>query len=192
MAKLRLIACILDVRFDDLRQRHQERRARQLRYFSIAGAVLALLMAALAVAAAAFSPDGNRLLAGYTDGPVRLWELAKGKEIRCFTGHTQAVLAVTFADDGKLAASGSSDTTVRLWQIEQNQALATLTGHTGAVLSVASAGSLLVSGDGAVFLWDLSNQQRRLLGKADAPVTGVALAADGRSALSVTGAKTVL
>src|SRR6202022_2498064 len=125
---------------------------------------------------------------------VRLWELASGKEIRRFTGHTDVVLAVTFVDGGKLAASGSNDTTVRLWQIEQNQPVATLTGHSGAVMSVASAGSLLVSGsgEGEVFLWDLSRQQRRLLGKAEAPVTGVALSPDGESALSVTGAETVL
>src|SRR2546423_4171704 len=51
MARLRLMACILGVRFDDLRQREAERRARRLAYLSIAAAVLMFVMAGLALVA---------------------------------------------------------------------------------------------------------------------------------------------
>ena len=51
MAKLRLLAQILGVRFDDLRQREQERRARRLRAVGAVLAFLLIVMAGLAAVA---------------------------------------------------------------------------------------------------------------------------------------------
>jgi WD40 repeat protein len=48
MAKLRLLACVLGCRFDDLRQREQERRTRRMAYLSAAGSLLVVAMAGLA------------------------------------------------------------------------------------------------------------------------------------------------
>jgi WD40 repeat protein len=63
----------------------------------------------------ALSPDGRRLLTGHDDKSVRLWDVASGKELHRFTGHTGTVIAVAFSSDGRRAISGGRDNTVRLW-----------------------------------------------------------------------------
>jgi WD40 repeat protein len=81
---------------------------------------------------AAFSPDGRRVLTGsgyghgfpdsatsaeMEDHTMRLWDVATGKELACYKGHSMGVTAVAFSPDGKRASSGSHDTTVRLWAL---------------------------------------------------------------------------
>ena len=55
----------------------------------------------------AFSPDSKRLASASTDGSVRLWDVASGKELLCFRGHTQAPRSPSFSPDGKRVASAS-------------------------------------------------------------------------------------
>jgi WD40 repeat protein len=45
---------------------------------------------------------------------LKLWDVATGKEIRSFTGHTGAVESVA---DGRTALSGSEDHTFKLWDL---------------------------------------------------------------------------
>jgi len=63
----------------------------------------------------AISPDGRRLLTGHDDKSVRLWDIATGKEIHRFNGHTLNVIAVAFSWDGRRAISGGMDNSVRVW-----------------------------------------------------------------------------
>jgi hypothetical protein len=65
------------------------------------------------VVAIAFSPDGRTLASGGGDGPIRLWEVASGREVRRLEGHTAWVRAVSFSPDGRTLASGGEDGTVR-------------------------------------------------------------------------------
>ena len=59
-ARLRLLATLLGVRFDDLRQREQERRTRRFAYAAAGVAVVALAMAALAVLAVLQRNEAHR------------------------------------------------------------------------------------------------------------------------------------
>ncbi|MBN4003900.1 NACHT domain-containing protein [Nostoc sp. LPT] len=70
-----------------------------------------------------FSPDGNLLATGDSNGFVRLWEATSGNEILTFKGHTDWVRSITFSPEGKTFASGSDDMTIRLWNISTGECL---------------------------------------------------------------------
>ena len=65
---------------------------------------------------AAFSADCRFLLLGARDHSLRLWDVAAGKEVKQFTGHTGPVRHVTLSADGPFALSAAEDGTVRLWR----------------------------------------------------------------------------
>jgi WD40 repeat protein len=110
---------------------------------------------------AAYSPDGNRLIAGHQDGTVRIWDLKTGRETLVLRRHSNIVTSVALAD-GRLV-SASLDGTVRLWYpptTEQSgQTPRVLRGHTGNVMALAFSPDhrqLASSGlDGTVRIWDL-------------------------------------
>ena len=49
------------------------------------------------------------------DKSVRLWEVATGRELAAFHGHTHFVYALAFHPDGRRILSGSLDGTVKVW-----------------------------------------------------------------------------
>jgi WD40 repeat protein/transcriptional regulator with XRE-family HTH domain len=112
----------------------------------------------------AFSPDGTRLAAAYSDGYVRLWNPATGQAIGfalpADTGPGGAANGVAFSPDGKLLATADGDGYVRLWNPVTGQAVGApfLAVTTGGVNGVAFSpdGKLLATAgvDGAVRLWD--------------------------------------
>jgi WD40 repeat protein len=81
------------------------------------------------VEAVGFTPDGKRAVCSYgpriieaiyEDDPrcsLRLWDLATGKEINQFKGHTAPVLSLAISEDGRFLVSGSADKTMRLWRV---------------------------------------------------------------------------
>jgi WD40 repeat protein len=65
----------------------------------------------------AFSADGQWLLTGGSDGSVRLWRAADGREVCRLEGHRDRVQAVVFSPCGRVAFSGSRDGTIRRWPL---------------------------------------------------------------------------
>ena len=82
------------------------------------------------------------------DDPVRLWDVATGKNTATLKGHTGPINSVAFSPDGKTLASGSWDKTIKLWDVATGKSTATLKGHTDLVCSVAFSpdGKTLASG----------------------------------------------
>lgn len=76
-----------------------------------------------------FSPDGQLLAAGGTDGRVHIWEVATGRKKFLLTGHTGWIRTLCFSDDGKYIATGSGDRTIRIWDVISGECLYILTGH---------------------------------------------------------------
>lgn len=68
-----------------------------------------------------FSPCGKYLVSGswWKRGldrvSIRIWEVATGKNIHTFWGHTTDVQDLAFSPDGKFLASASYDGTILLW-----------------------------------------------------------------------------
>jgi hypothetical protein len=57
------------------------------------------------------------LVSSGRDSPVRLWEVATGKEIREFAGHDGIVSSLSWCPDGKKLATAGYDTTALIWAI---------------------------------------------------------------------------
>jgi WD40 repeat protein len=142
------------------------------------------------VTSVALSPDGRYALSAITNSNAfNLWEIATGREIRVFTGHTDTINAVAFSRDGRYALSGSRDNTVRFWDISTGSEIRIFRGHTSAVFSVAFSpdGRYALSGsyDQTARLWDTSTgREVKTFGGHKMSVNAVAFMPDGRSALS--------
>ena len=71
-----------------------------------------------------FSPCGQYLASGawWQGGlqkvPIRLWEVASGKNIATFWGHTTDVHCFAFSADGTLLVSGGYDGVIYLWDLK--------------------------------------------------------------------------
>jgi WD40 repeat protein/tRNA A-37 threonylcarbamoyl transferase component Bud32 len=153
------------------------------------------------VRALAFSPGGRWLACVGDDLPIRIWDMAEGKEAFRLPGHTQPVYAVAFSPDGTQLASAacagpSPDPPpgeVKVWDLAMRREAFSLTGHRGGVHAVAFSpdGKRLVTAGGRrgegrplpgeVTVWDLAARQPGFtLSGHDRPVLGVACSRDGQ------------
>jgi RNA polymerase sigma factor (sigma-70 family) len=96
--------------------------------------VRAVLKVPETVQTLALSPDGNTLVAGGdTDGKVRLWDVATGKEIALLQGNKGPVRVVAFSPDGRVLAVAGSGTEkqgsgdlVTLWDVPSYKTMAVI------------------------------------------------------------------
>ncbi|MBD3885758.1 hypothetical protein IFO70_29020 [Phormidium tenue FACHB-886] len=115
----------------------------------------------------AFSPDGQTIAVGDSNGTIYLWNISTTQLLGTFEGHKGWVWSVAFNPDGRMLASGSTDGSVRLWDVESGRCLQVITDHECCVWSVSFSadGQQLVSGseDKTVRLWNLQGQCLRVL-----------------------------
>jgi WD40 repeat protein len=148
----------------------------------------------------AIAPDGTWLATGDSDGTVRIWDPATGRQRATLTGHTGSVTAVAIAPDGTWLATasgawlatasgdwlatGDSDRSVRIWDPATGRQRATL-GHTCSVTAVAIApdGTWLAtaSRDGTVRIWDRATAGIRAAMRIDRPLVDCAWSPSGQS-----------
>src|SRR5439155_1408047 len=109
--------------------------------------------------AAAFSPDGNRVVVGFSGDMVGVWDAAAGgAPVQTLRGFGGEVAALAFSPDGKRLATGGDRYiaggdrgAVGLWDLETGQELRRLPGHAARVTSVAFAKTgarIVAAGDG--------------------------------------------
>jgi WD40 repeat protein len=142
----------------------------------------------------AVSPDGKKAVTASADKTARLWDVATGQELKCFTEHEDTVYCAAFSPDGQRIVSGSRDKTVRLWDTESGKQLQRFderdevwwVAFSPDGCSVLSAGK-----DTTIRLWDIKSgtEQQRFKGHTE-PVRGVAFSPDGKRILSGSWDKT--
>lgn len=118
--------------------------------------------------AAAFSPDGKRVLFSnwYRPGTKTYFPYVfdmKSRKERVLegAGHGAPIEAVAFSPDGRHAVSGSRDFTLKLWDVETAAEVRSYEGHAGSVRAVSFSpdGRHFISGadDNTLRLWDVGS-----------------------------------
>ena len=64
-----------------------------------------------------FSPDGKLLASGGADKIARVTDIASGKQVNNFEGHTHHVMGVAFRADARVLASAGGDGAVIVWDM---------------------------------------------------------------------------
>jgi serine/threonine protein kinase/WD40 repeat protein len=159
--------------------------------------------------ALAFSADGKRLAAGYSDAAVRLWDVQSGNLLREFPGaHDGVVRAVAFTHDGKRLLSAGDDARVHVWDVAvDRKPLQTFTGHKSPLralavsrddklaYSAAAGTGVGMEADNDVLVWEINTakpqrvaDQPRILTGHSGSITRLEMSSDGTHLLAGTTA----
>lgn len=138
----------------------------------------------------AFSPDGERLLAGSYDTNLRAWSSRNGELLRLIEEIPVATFAAVFSPDGKTLATAGADRMVYLWDAKTFKLRSKLPEQPEMISALAFSpdGRLLMTGGFSVvtnrapvkvMIWDLAS--RKVVRSMDAPhqVGSVAFSGDG-------------
>ena len=98
-----------------------------------------------------FSADGKFLASSAADKFVKVLDLATGKVVRTFEGHTHHVLGVSWKRDGRTLASAGADNVIKVWDFVTGERKKTIEGFGKEVTSISFIGitdqTLASSGD---------------------------------------------
>jgi WD40 repeat protein/tetratricopeptide (TPR) repeat protein len=115
----------------------------------------------------AFSPDSRLLVAGTfapsrprAPGEVKVWDVARRKEVLTFRGHAAGIRDVAVSPDGRRIASTSEDRTVKVWEPRTGRVELTLRttardGFSGVAFS--PDGTRLATADRRVRVWEATS-----------------------------------
>ena len=97
-----------------------------------------------------FSRSGKQLLTGAADKFVKIFDVASGKFVKSFEGHTHHVLDVAWKADESTIVSAGADNVIKVWNIETGEQKRTISGYSKQVTSIAfmGLGDNIISGGG--------------------------------------------
>lgn len=137
---------------------------------------------------AAYSPDGQKIVAALNDNTAIIYDAATQAAIWQLSGHAGAINSLCFSPDSQKLITGSADNTARAYHADKGKLSRVIEGyHMDAVKDAALSkdGSFLVtaSADNSLKVWDRAT--RKLLATLTDNVLGdnanaVAISPDGR------------
>jgi WD40 repeat protein len=96
---------------------------------------------------AAFSHDGKQLVVAYWRGGrpddeipsenIKLWEVARGKELLSLKGHEKWIESLAISSDGKSLAAGGASSGTKVWDTKSGKELYTFGGLSGEAFCMA-------------------------------------------------------
>jgi WD40 repeat protein len=152
----------------------------------------------IGLARAVFTSDGQRVVTGSTDGTLRLWDAASGREVDRVATLPKEINGLALSPDNGRLALVASDMQLHLWNLQTRAEVRVFDGKILGLRALAFSpdGSRVVAGGGGsqdrkpieteVRCWDV--QTGRELGKSPphpSPLTAVMFTTDGRTVLSV-------
>ena len=137
------------------------------------------------VRCAAFSPQGDKIAAGFEDGNIILYTLHDQAPQLFLKQHTKSIKCLIFSKDGDNLFAGYVDGTLLMVSLNNNRQTHRFEGHKKSVnaLEISPSGKLLASAssDNTVLLWDLQRRSRVMaINGHTAPVWDLAFSADGK------------
>ena len=112
---------------------------------------------------AAMSADGTRMIGGYDDGHIRVFDPATGALVQTLD-HPGEIKVLRFAPDGSgRFLSASTDGLAHVWDLKSGKKLQTFIGHTHTILAASwhpdSRQVATASYDGTARIWDVATGQ---------------------------------
>jgi WD40 repeat protein/tRNA A-37 threonylcarbamoyl transferase component Bud32 len=134
---------------------------------------------------AVFSPDSQTLATGGADGTIRFWDVATGRQRRCWSGKNVRATSVSFPATGPLLAFAEGDGPLRLVEAEtgKERHLQTDKPDRPTALALRADGRMIAClyADGGIRLWDTAGGgQPKLLRAHEGELTGAAFTPDGK------------
>jgi WD40 repeat protein len=134
--------------------------------------------------AARFSSDQKYLATGAADKFMKVFEVATGKFVRSFEGHTHHVLNVSWMRHGRTLASAGADSAIKLWDFASGEQKKTIAGASREITALQFLDgvpeALAASGDNQLrLLREDGNNVRTYSGAADY-TQSAAMTPDGR------------
>lgn len=114
--------------------------------------------------AAAFSPDGIRIVTVGDDSNVMVWDAADNRLLKTLPEHDQALYSVQFSPDGDWMVTAGADGVAKLWDGSTFDYIRDLRGHDGEILWAAfspDSSEVITSGkDATIRRWDVESGQQ--------------------------------
>ncbi|MEO6788706.1 MAG: hypothetical protein ABI318_21500, partial [Chthoniobacteraceae bacterium] len=141
-----------------------------------------------AVLALEFSPDGKFLASGAADKIARVIDLASGKVVKSFEGHTHHILGLAWSPDGRTLVTAGADGMVKVWDFTTGDRKKNIEGYDKEVTSVHFAGAseqlITSSGDNKVRLVALDGKEVRAFPDVADFMESAAVSADGKTVVA--------
>jgi WD40 repeat protein len=131
-----------------------------------------------------FTRDGKYLASAAADRFAKVLEIATGKVVKQFEGHTGHVLGITWKKDSRTLASSGADNVIKFWDVVTGERKKNVGGSDKEVTSISFIGysdqALVTSGDGKVRLIKEDGTEVRTFAGATDFVNSAATTPDGR------------